>query len=120
MGLLSFKLQDQRGQAFAPRPPQLEAKLRLDFSFSLLFNVYYFYLFDYLAALGLSCGMRDLVPGSRIEPRPSLSRARSLSPWTPRAVLRLDLLLCLRLVQGGPGQHLRWASRQRAAMPVQW
>ena len=64
MGLLSFKLQDQRGQAFAPRPPQLEAKLRLDFSLSLLFNAYYFYLFNYLAVLGLGCGMRDLVPGS--------------------------------------------------------
>ena len=34
----------------------------------------------------LSCGMRDLVPWSEIEPGPPVLGARSLSPWTTREV----------------------------------
>ena len=45
----------------------------------------------YLAALGLSCGMWDLVPWWGIEPRPPALEAQSLSHWTTREVPKLIL-----------------------------
>ena len=42
--------------------------------------------FIYLAALGLSWGMRGLVPWPGMEPRPPALGGWSLSPWTTRAV----------------------------------
>ena len=44
------------------------------------------YLFIYLAAPGLSCGMWDLVPWRGIEPGPPALGAGSLSHWTTREV----------------------------------
>ena len=41
-------------------------------------------MFIYLAALGLSCGMWDLVSWPRIEPRSPELGTRSLSHWTTR------------------------------------
>ena len=45
-------------------------------------------IFIYLAALGLTCGMRNLVPWPGIEPRPPALEARSLNCWTTREVRR--------------------------------
>ena len=42
------------------------------------------YLFIYLSALGLSCGMWDLVPRPGIKPRPPALVVQSLSHWTTR------------------------------------
>ena len=47
----------------------------------------YFYLFIYLAALGLGCGMQDQDPWLRMEPRPPALGAHSGSPWTIQEVL---------------------------------
>ena len=47
-----------------------------------------FLIFIYLAALGLSYGMWDLVPQPGIKPRPPALRAWSLSHWTNRKSLR--------------------------------
>ena len=44
------------------------------------------FLFIYLTALGLSCGMQDLVPPSGIEPGPLAMRVRSLNHRTTREV----------------------------------
>ena len=38
----------------------------------------------YLATPGLSCGMRDLVPRSGLEPGSPALGAQTLSHWTPR------------------------------------
>ena len=46
------------------------------------------YLFVYLDALGLSCGMWDLVPWPGIEPSPAALGAYSLNHWTTREVLK--------------------------------
>ena len=43
------------------------------------FNIYF--LFIYLAALGLSCSMWDLVPQSGVEPVPTALGVWSLSHW---------------------------------------
>ena len=61
------------------------------FSLAILFYLFIFkylfiYLFIYLAALGLSCGMRDLVPWPGIESGPPALGAQSLSHWTTREV----------------------------------
>ena len=45
----------------------------------------------YLAALGLSCGMWDLVPWPGIEPGPHALGAQSLTHWTTREVPRLNI-----------------------------
>ena len=44
-------------------------------------------LFIYLTALGLSCGMQDLVPWPGIEPGPPALGVRNLSHWTTRGVV---------------------------------
>ena len=56
-------------------------------------DFFFQYLFIYLAALGLSCGMQDLscgmwdlVPRPGIEPGPPALGARSLNHWTTREV----------------------------------
>ena len=54
------------------------------------FNIYF--LFIYLAALGLSCSMWDLVPQPGVEPVPTALGVWSLSHWTPREVLFLCFL----------------------------
>ena len=41
------------------------------------------FIFIYLAATGLSCGMWVLVPRPGIEPEPPALGAQSLSHWTP-------------------------------------
>ena len=48
--------------------------------------LYIYFLFIYLAAPGLSCGMGDLVPWPGIEPGPPALGAGSLSHWTTREV----------------------------------
>ena len=48
-----------------------------------------YFLFVYLAALGLSCSMWDLVPQPGVEPVPPALGVWSLSHWTPREVLFL-------------------------------
>ena len=53
------------------------------FCFSFLSFLIYI-LFIYLAALGLSCGMWDLVPWPGVEPRPPALGVWSLSHWTTR------------------------------------
>ena len=57
-------------------------------AFSFLSGKFFFlkniYLFIYLAALGLSCGTRDLVPWPGIEPGTLALGARSLNHWTTR------------------------------------
>ena len=42
------------------------------------------FLFIYLTALGLSCGMQDIVPWAGIEPSPPALQVWSLSHWTTR------------------------------------
>ena len=46
----------------------------------------YLFLFIYLAVLGFSCGMQDLVPPSGIEPGPLPLGVRSLNHRTTRKV----------------------------------
>ena len=46
----------------------------------------FFLSFFNLAALGLSCGMRDLVPWPGMEPGPPALGAQSLNHWTTREV----------------------------------
>ena len=59
--------------------------------FHYFFNMYLF--FFYLAAPGLSCSTRDLVPRPGIEPpRPALG-VWSLSPWTTREIALLFIIL---------------------------
>ena len=65
------------GGFFPPEPP---GKPLLYLLFFLIF------MFIYLAALGLSCGMWDLVPRPRIQPGPHVLGDWSLSLWTTREV----------------------------------
>ena len=78
---------------------------------------FFMYLFIYLAALGLSCGMWDQVPWPRIEPGPPTLVAQSLSPWSPREVPEQPLLdqhqthrycsrCCLTPPAGKPRLHI--------------
>ena len=53
--------------------------------------LYIYFLFIYLAAPGLSCGMWDLVPWPGIEPGLPALGARSLSHWTAREVPDISL-----------------------------
>ena len=53
------------------------------------------FLFIYLAALGLSCGMWKLVPWSGIEPRLPALETKNLIYWTTRAVPSLLTLDCI-------------------------
>ena len=54
---------------------------------------FYFFIFNiYLAAPGLSCSTRDLVPWPGIEPGSPALGARSLNLWTTREVPRLWIL----------------------------
>ena len=46
----------------------------------------YLFLFIYLAVLGLSCGMQDLVPWPGIEPGPPVLGLWSLRHWTTREI----------------------------------
>ena len=48
--------------------------------------VFFFLIFIYLAALGLSCSIRDLVPRPGIEPRLPELGAQSLNYWTTSEV----------------------------------
>ena len=45
-------------------------------------------MFIYLAVLGLSCSMWDLVPRLGVEPQALALGAQNLSCWTTREVLR--------------------------------
>ena len=61
----------------------------LQLQFCLSWHVLFIYLvmyFIYLAVLGLSCGVWDLVPGSGTQPRPLTLGVRSLSCWISREV----------------------------------
>ena len=51
-----------------------------------VFSLFFFFVFIYLDAPGLSCGMWDLVPWPGIKPGPSALGARSLNHWTTREV----------------------------------
>ena len=53
---------------------------------SLSFSLFFSKLFLYLAALGLSCSMRHLVPWPKMEPGPPASGAQSLSHQTTRDI----------------------------------
>ena len=58
----------------------------------------YLFLFIYLVALGLNCGMWDLGPRPGVEPGFPALRARSLSHWTTRELpwpSKIMSLLCL-------------------------
>ena len=54
--------------------------------FSSPFFFFFYLMFIYLAALGLSCSIWDLVPWSGIKPRPSALGVQSLSHWTTKEV----------------------------------
>ena len=51
-----------------------------------IFHLIIPFYFIYLAVLGLSCGMWDLVPPSDLKPRACASGGQSLSHWTTREV----------------------------------
>ena len=53
------------------------------------------YLFIYLAALSLTCGMWDLVTRPGIRPRPPALGVQSPSPWTTREVAASSWLFTL-------------------------
>ena len=57
------------------------------------FDSFFFFgnLFIYLAVLGLTCSMWDLVPWPGIKPGPPASGAPSLSHWTTKEILPLIL-----------------------------
>ena len=59
------------------------------------------FFFIYLAALGLSCSMWDLVPRPGMKPGPPALGARSLSHWTAREAhfIMCSLLLVISLPQ---------------------
>ena len=61
---------------------------------NLLLPPFFFLIFIYLAAPGLGCNMRDLVPWPGVKPRPSALGARSLSYWTTREVPLLPIFNC--------------------------
>ena len=48
------------------------------------------FLFTYLAAQGLSCGMWDLVPQPGIKPRAPALRDQSLSHWTTTYLFEVE------------------------------
>ena len=50
----------------------------------------YFYSFIYLAALGVSWGMQDLVPWPGIEPGPPTLGVKSLTHWPTGGIPRID------------------------------
>ena len=58
-----------------------------------LSSTFYLFLFIYLAALGLCCGMWDLIPQPGIEPRPPALAVWSLSHWISREVPSIYILL---------------------------
>ena len=65
---------------------QLILKAIEDYFFKSFSKFFFFKVFIYLAALGLSCGTWDLVPWAGIKPQPPALGARSLTHWTPREV----------------------------------
>ena len=65
------------------------------------FNIYF--LFIYLAALGLSCSMWDLVPQSGVEPVPTALGVWSLSHWAQESpilffFIKIFSLLTLNII----------------------
>ena len=54
-----------------------------------VFVFVFFNLFIYLAVLGLSCGMRHLVPQPGIEPGPTTLGMWCLGHWTTREAFRV-------------------------------
>ena len=54
---------------------------------------FFFLIFIYLAILGLSCGMWDLVPWPDMEPGPPALEAWSLSHWTPEKFQHMPVIL---------------------------
>ena len=62
--------------------------------FLLSFLFFFKYIFIYLAVLGLSCGMWDLVPPPGIKLRPPALGMRSLSHWITRDIPLLSFLKC--------------------------
>ena len=69
---------------------RLRLQLTLEQHDFFFFNVY----FIYLAVLGLSCNMWDLVPWPGIKPGPPALGARSLSHWTARDIPNNMILNC--------------------------
>ena len=68
--------------------------MRLDAMILVFLMLKFFFLifiFIYLVAQGLSCGMWDLVPQPGIKRRVPALRAQSLSHWTTRGVLNVEL-----------------------------
>ena len=87
------------------------------------FGEFFFFLM-YLAAQGLSRGMRDLVPWPGIEPRPPALEAQSLNCWATMEVpggffLKLLLLLWVELCLQPPAppkkkkKKIRWSLNSR-------
>ena len=78
------------------------------FSVSLFLNIYFYFL----AVLGLSCGLQDLVPWLGLEPRPPALGAWRLSHWTTRkAFLSLSLNFSKSIYQMTSllfGQFSKW------------
>ena len=64
-------------------------------------NFFFFYLFYsifiYLAVLGLSCGMKELVSCTGIEPGPPALEAWHLIDWTTRQVPSLSWVISIHL-----------------------
>ena len=67
---------------------------------NLLFIFIFLEVCIYLAAPGLSCGMRDLVPWPGIEPGTPALGVRSLNRWTTREVPRVCCLNIFLLQKG--------------------
>ena len=83
-GLLAF---GKGGVKMLDHPHKEELSHQLLFWFVCLF------VFIYLAAPGLSCSMRDLVPWPGIEPGPPALEVWSLNHWTTREVPNCCFLL---------------------------
>ena len=77
------------------------------FFFIVSLFIYLFIFIFYLAALGLSCSMRDLVPWPGIEPGPPALGAQSPSHWTTREVPTQQSWFQLVL---HPVQHFAWCT----------
>ena len=77
------------------------------FFFIVSLFIYLFIFIFYLAALGLSCSMRDLVPWPGIEPGPPALGAQSPSHWTTREVPTQQSWFQLVL---HPLQHFAWCT----------
>ena len=69
------------------------------------FNIYLLFVLFILAALGLSCGMWDLVPQPGIEPRPPALGVQSLTHWTTREVPHSAYLKIADLSSDRLGNH---------------